>query len=104
VLDEAGNAVAGFEQPLINIEFNRMPPGDESVFIVYAEGSGVSAYGTPTKFKYIVTNQARNGQARDGLLRTSSLKPGNYIIKIHAQDYAGNAATGPATELAVTIK
>jgi hypothetical protein len=104
VLDEGGNAVAGFEQPLINIEFNRMPPGDESVFIVYAEGSGVSAYGTPTKFKYIVTNQARNGQARDGLLRTSSLKPGNYIIKIHAQDYAGNAATGPATELAVTIR
>jgi hypothetical protein len=104
VFDERGNAVAGFEQPIINIEFNRMPPGDESVFIVYAEGSGVSAYGTPTKFKYIVTNQARDGRARDGLLRTSALGPGNYIIRIHAQDYAGNTATGPATELAVTVK
>jgi hypothetical protein len=104
VLDERGTPVAGFEQPLINIEFNRMPPGDESVFIVYAEGSGVSAYGTPTKFKYVVTNRARDGQARDGLLRTSALAPGNYILRVHAQDHAGNTATGPATELAVTVK
>ncbi|HEY7914280.1 MAG TPA: NHL repeat-containing protein [Blastocatellia bacterium] len=104
VLDEAGNAVAGFEQPIINIEFNRLPPGDEPVFIVYAEGSGVSAYGTPTKFKYIVTNWVRDGRARDGLLRTSALAPGNYIIRAHAEDHAGNTATGPATELAVTIR
>ncbi len=104
VLDEARNPVPGFEQPLINIEFNRMPPGDESVFIVYAEGSGVSAYGTPTKFKYVVTNQARDGQARDGLLRTAAIAPGKYIIKIIAQDYAGNTATGPLTELPVIIK
>jgi hypothetical protein len=63
----------------------------------------VSAYGTPTKFKYIVTNRVRDGQARDGLLRTSQLGPGNYIIRIAASDYAGNRASGKAAELAITV-
>ena len=88
---------------MINIEFNRMPPEDSSVFRVYAVGSGVSAYGTPTKFKYIVTNRVRDGEALDGFLRTSSLAAGNYIIKIIAEDYAGNRASGKATELSIVI-
>src|SRR6185503_20489029 len=77
LLKEDGSAVAGFAQPLMNIEFNRLPPDDSSVLTVYAAGSGVSAYGTPTKFKYIVTNRVRDGEARDGLLRASALAPGN---------------------------
>ncbi|HXG92337.1 MAG TPA: NHL repeat-containing protein [Blastocatellia bacterium] len=104
VLKEDGTAAAGFEQPLINIEFNRLPPDDESVRVVYADGSGVSAYGTPTKFKYIVTNRVRDGEAREGVLRTAALGPGNYTIKILASDYAGNAAMGKATELAITVE
>jgi sugar lactone lactonase YvrE len=98
-----GTAVAGFEQPLVNVEFNRLPPGDESVFLVYGAGSGVSAYGTPTKFKYIVTNRVRDGEARDGLLRTSGIAPGDYIIKAIAEDRAGNRASGKSTELPITI-
>ena len=94
----------GFEQPLVNIEFNRVPPEDSSVFKVYGSGSGVSAYGTPTKFRYIITNRVRNGEARYGLLRSSSLAPGNYVIKVIAEDYAGNRASGASTELAVTFK
>jgi sugar lactone lactonase YvrE len=104
LLKEDGAAVKGFEQPLANIEFNRLPPDDSSVFSVYAEGSGVSAYGTPTKFKYIVTNRVRDGQARDGLLRTSALAPGNYIIRVMAEDFSGNRASGKSTELPVTIQ
>jgi hypothetical protein len=73
LLNEDGSPVQGFEQPLINIEFNRLPADDAAVRKVYAEGSGVSAYGTPTKFKYIVTNRVRDGVARQGLLRTSQL-------------------------------
>ena len=104
LLDDGGRAVRGFEAPLVNMEFNRMPPGDESVFLIYGPGSGVSAYGTPTKFKYIATNRARNGRARDGFLRTQSLTPGNYIIKALAEDYAGNRATGGSTELKITVE
>ncbi|HTF37029.1 MAG TPA: NHL repeat-containing protein [Blastocatellia bacterium] len=104
LLYEDGTAVKRFEQPLINIEFNRLPAEDSSVFKVYAPGSGVSAYGTPTKFRYIVTNRVRDGEAREGFLRTSNLKPGNYTIKIIAEDYAGNRGSGPSTQLAITVK
>ena len=89
---------------MINIEFNRLPPGDEAVTVVYAEGSGVSAYGTPTKFRYIVTNRVRDGEAREGFLRTSALAPGNYKLKVIAEDYSGNRASGKASELPFAIK
>lgn len=104
LLDANANPAKGFEQPMINIEFNRLPADDSSVFKVYAAGSGVSAYGTPTKFKHIATNRVRDGEVRDGLLRTSDLAPGNYVIRVIAEDHAGNRASGPSTELAVTIK
>jgi sugar lactone lactonase YvrE len=104
LLREDGSPVAGFEQPLVNIEFNRLPPSDEDVTKAYAVGSGVSAYGTPTKFRYIVTNRVRDGQARVGVLRTSQLAHGNYLIRILAEDYAGNRASGRATELAITVQ
>jgi len=104
LIDTKGNAVRGFEQPLMNIEFNRLPWNESSVFYAYAPGSGVSAYGTPTKFRYIVTNRVRDGEAMNGLLRTSSLAPGDYTIRVIAEDYARNRATGPLTELAITVK
>lgn len=103
LLKEDGSPVPGFEQPLVNIEFNRLPPDDEDVNVVYAIGSGVSAYGTPTKFKYVVTNRVRDAEARQGLLRTSGLAPGNYLIRVLAEDFAGNRASGPATELPIVI-
>ena len=104
VLRSDGVPVEGFEQPLMNIEFSRLPPEGSSVFRAYASGSGVSAYGTPTKFRYIVTNRVRDGEAIYGLLRTSSLASGNYIIRVVAEDYAGNRASGPSTELAVRVE
>jgi streptogramin lyase len=104
LLDGKGSPVAGFEQPLMNIEFNRLPWDGASVFYAYAAGSGVSAYGTPTKFRYIVTNRVRDGEAIDGFLRTSLLAPGDYIIHVIAEDYAGNRATGKSTELAITVR
>lgn len=103
LFNEDGTPAKGFEQPAFNIEFNRVPPENSSVFKVYAVGSGVSAYGTPTKFKYIATNRVRDGEALDGFLRTSSLADGNYTIKIIAEDYAGNRALGKTTELPIVI-
>jgi sugar lactone lactonase YvrE len=103
VLNEDGTPATGFDQPLINIQFDRLPPDDSSVLEVYASGSGVSAYGTPTEFKYMVTNRVRDGEARSGLLRTSKLQPGNYLIRIIADDYAGNRASGASSQMAVTV-
>jgi sugar lactone lactonase YvrE len=103
VVNEDGTPAPGFEQPLINIQFDRLPPDDSSVLKVYAAGSGVSAYGTPTEFKYIVTNRVRDGEAREGLLRTSKLQTGNYLIKILAEDYEGNRASNAAAEIAVSV-
>jgi hypothetical protein len=88
---------------MINIEFNRLPPDDSSVFVAYAEGSGVSAYGGATRFRLVVTNRVRDGQAVDGVLRTSDLLDGNYTLRIVAEDYAGNRASGKATELQITV-
>jgi sugar lactone lactonase YvrE len=104
ILNEDGTPAKGFEEPLINIEFDRLPFDNEAIFLVYAPGSGVSAYGTPTKFKYIVTNRVRGGAARDGLLRAPLLAPGNYILKVIAEDYAGNRASGRSTELPITVE
>ncbi|HYV05227.1 MAG TPA: NHL repeat-containing protein, partial [Blastocatellia bacterium] len=103
LLNEDRTPAKGFEQPVINIEFNRLPPDDSAVFTLYAEGSGVSAYGTPTMFKYIATNRVRDGAVMDGLLRSGSLPSGNYIVKVIAEDYAGNRASGITTELPITI-
>jgi sugar lactone lactonase YvrE len=104
LLREDGTPAAGFEAPLINIDFDRLPPGDESVLLVYAEGSGVSAYGTPTRFRYIVTNVVRDGTAREGILTVSGSPPGRYVLKAIAEDFAGNRATGPTTELPVIVR
>ena len=98
-----GGSVLGFEEPLINIDFSRLPPEDDAVFVAYAEGSGVSAYGGPTRFKYIVTNLIKDGEARDGFLQTSALAEGDYIIRVIAEDQAGNRAQGESTELLISI-
>ncbi|MFY9607595.1 MAG: NHL repeat-containing protein [Blastocatellia bacterium] len=103
LLNEDGTPAEGFEQPFINIEFDRLPPDDSSVSRVFAPGSGVSAYGTPTRFKYIVTNRVRDGEAINGFLRASSLAPGNYLIRVIAEDFTGNRASGNTTELPIII-
>lgn len=104
LLKEDGMPAPGFEESVINIDFHRLPPDNRSVSLVYAPGSGVSAYGTPTKFRYIVTNRVRDGEARDGFLRTSALASGNYVLRIIAEDFLGNRASGASTEIAITIK
>src|SRR5262249_47676715 len=104
VLKGDGEPAVGFEMPIINIEFDRLPAGPESVFLAYAPCSGVSAYGTPTKFRYIVTNILKHGVACEGVLRMSSLAPGDYQVRILAEDFAGNRASGGSTELAISIE
>jgi hypothetical protein len=104
LLKEDGEPAPGFETPIINMVFDRLPAGDKAVFLAYAPGSGVSAYGTPTKFRYIITNVVKHGETREGVLRTSLLAPGNYRIRVVAEDFAGNRASGKESELPVTIE
>ena len=104
ILTEDGEPAAGFETPIITMVFDRLPSSDRAVFLAYAAGSGVSAYGTPTKFRYIITNIMRHGEAKEGTLRTSLLAPGNYRLRVIAEDFAGNRASGRESELAIRIE
>ena len=104
VLAADGAALAGYEAPRMNIEFNRLPPDPESVKVAYADKSGITVYGSAsTRFLYVVTNTVRDGVAAGGTWDPSSLAPGDYIIRIFAADFAGNeAVTG--RDLAITVQ
>ncbi len=94
ILSASGEPVAGFEQPLATLEFNRLPPDQEAVKIAYAEGSGETVHGSAaTRFLYAVTNVVRDGRAETGSWHAAALPRGDYVIRILAADYAGNVAT-----------
>ena len=103
VLGADGAPLPGFEAPLVNIEFNRLPPDEESVKVAYADGSGITVYGSKaTRFLYQVTNTVRDGVARQGSWNPAGLAPGDYTIRIYAADYAGNVALA-GRDLAITV-
>lgn len=88
-----GTPLAGFEQPVVNIEFNQLPPDRESVQVAYARDSGITVYGSArTRFLYVATNVVRDGRAQRGSWNPAPLAAGDYTIRILAADYAGNAA------------
>jgi sugar lactone lactonase YvrE len=93
LLKPDGTPAPGFEQPRINILFNRLPPDRDSTKIAYADQSGITVYGSAsTRFLYEVTNLVRDGHAETGTWDTSQLSPGDYILRIIAADYSGNEA------------
>jgi DNA-binding beta-propeller fold protein YncE len=104
VLNSDGRPAPGFDQPRINIEFDRLTPEDEAVKIAYADSSGITVYGSATtRFLYVVTNVVRDGHAIADIWRASELPPGDYVLRIVAADYAGNEAT-TARDVPVTIE
>jgi sugar lactone lactonase YvrE len=104
LLTADGTPLAGYEQPLVNIEFNRLPPDPESVKLAYAEQSGITVYGSAsTRFLYLVTNTVRDGRAAAGGWDPSTLAPGDYTIRILAADFAGNQALA-GRDLAITVQ
>ncbi len=93
LLNADGSPAAGFEQPRISIEFNRLPADRAATKIVYANESGITVYGNArTRFLYEVTNTVRDGVASTGTWDTSAVPKGDYILRIIAADYSGNAA------------
>lgn len=104
VLRADGTPLAGFGQPLINIEFNKLPPDPESVKLAYADNSGITVYGSArTRFLYVVTNTVRDGVARTGGWDPAALAPGDYLIRIIAADYVGNEALN-GRDLPITVE
>jgi sugar lactone lactonase YvrE len=104
ILAADGTPLPGYEKPLVNIEFNRLPPDRESVQVAYARDSGITVYGSAsTRFLYVVTNVVRDGAAKSGSWNPAALAPGDYVVRIYAADFAGNVAVA-GRDLAVRIE
>ncbi|HEX6975996.1 MAG TPA: hypothetical protein VF147_16430 [Vicinamibacterales bacterium] len=90
VLRADGSTVAGVGAPGA-LTFDRMPLTEKASASVFAPGSGVAVYsGAPTRYLYVATSTLRDGDAREGLLDTSLLPPGNYVVRAVVADFSGN--------------
>jgi DNA-binding beta-propeller fold protein YncE len=104
ILAADGAPVRGFEQPQINLVFDRLPLDREATKLAYAPLSGDTAHSAQqTSFLYVVTNRVRGGQAETGGWRPSDLPPGDYTVRIFAADYAGNIAV-EGRDLPITVR
>jgi sugar lactone lactonase YvrE len=104
VLKADGTAAPGFEQPRINILFNRLPHDRKATKVAYADESGITVYGSKTtRFLSEVTNTVRDGQVARGVWDTSQLPAGDYVLRIIAADFSGNEAQ-QGRDILVTLK
>jgi sugar lactone lactonase YvrE len=104
ILQADGAPVKGYERPLVNLQFDRMPLDRDAVKIAYAPASGDTVHGAQqTRFLYVVTNRVRDGLAETGGWSPSSLAPGDYTVRILAADYAGNEAVA-GRDLPITVR
>lgn len=93
VLRADGTPLPGFEQPVITQVYDRLPRNPEAVKAVYAPTSGITVYGSAsTQFDYALNNRLRDGRIETGSWRIADLAPGEYLLRIHAADYAGQVA------------
>ena len=91
-LDAAGRPLPGFETPRLTIDFGLMP-SDDAVKLAYAADSGITVHGSKvTRFRYVVTNTVRDGALETGAWLPRDLAAGDYLLRITARDYSGNAA------------
>jgi sugar lactone lactonase YvrE len=103
LLNADGETIPGMEQPLITQQYDRLPRNREAVKLAYAASSGITVHGAAeTRFAYAINNTLRGGKLTPGGWKVGELGPGNYILRISAEDYAGNAATR-GRDLAITV-
>ena len=104
LLKPDGTPAPGFEQPRINILFNRLPPDRDATKVAYAAESGITVYGSAmTRFLYEVTNTVHDGRVAPGVWDTTQLPKGDYVLRIIAADHSGNEAQ-EGRDLLITIK
>ena len=93
VLKTDGTPAPGFEQPNINILFDRLSGNRDAVKVAYADESGITVYGSKTtRFLYEVTNMVLEEHVFRSVWVTSQLPKGDYILRIIAADFSGNEA------------
>jgi sugar lactone lactonase YvrE len=103
VLNRNGTPTPGFEAVLETLRFDRMSADPNAARLVYAPGSGIPFYrGRRTRFLYLVTNTFQHGVASPGSWDTSTLPPGDYVVRAWARDASGNEAIANR-DLPVTI-
>ena len=104
VLRADGTPAPGFEEPRHTITFDRLGLDPDAPRLVYAPGSGIPFYGRrATRFLYSVTNLFANGVATPGIWDPSGLPPGDYTLRVIAEDIRGNAALD-GRDLPITIE
>jgi sugar lactone lactonase YvrE len=103
LLTAKGEPMPGHADPVINMDFERLPDDPDAVKIAYAGDSGITVYGSKTtRMRYELTNRVRDGLAMRDAWDTSELAPGNYILRLVALDFAGNAARS-GRDLPITL-
>ena len=81
-----------------------MPTSPLAAKAAYAPSSGDTVHSDQrTRFLYVVTNVVRHGRVIPGGWNPANLGPGNYTIRIHAADRAGNVAVA-GRDLPITIR
>ena len=104
LLHADGSLVAGFESARITQVYDRLPRERAAVKLLYADSSGITVYGSKaTRFAYAVNNTLRGGLALAGSWKVGDLAPGDYLLRIHAADYAGQVALD-GRDLAITVE
>lgn len=88
-----GRPLPGYEQPRITLRFDRISSDDAATRVAYAADSGITVHGAAvTRFRYVVSNEVRDGQHRVRGCDPAGLAPGNYTLRITARDWSGNEA------------
>jgi sugar lactone lactonase YvrE len=104
LLHADGSPVVGFETARITQVYDRLPRERDAVKLVYADSSGITVYGSKaTRFAYAVNNTLQGGLALAGSWRVDGIAPGEYLLRIHAADYAGQVALA-GRDLAITVE
>lgn len=93
VLRADGSPVPGYEQVRITQTYDQLPKQREAVKVVYSADSGITVYGSKaTRFTYALHSKLAQGEVIPGKWKVADLAPGDYTLRIHAADFAGNTA------------
>ena len=104
LLNAEGEVIPGMEQPVITQLYDRIPRNREAVKLAYMDGSGITVHGNAeTRFAYAINNSLMHGKLTPGAWKVGTLDPGKYMLRITAEDYAGNAAV-KGRDLAITVE
>ncbi|XLZ71744.1 NHL repeat-containing protein [Massilia sp. SR12] len=103
LLQADGRPLPGYEQVRITQTYDQLPKQREAVKVVYSADSGITVYGSKaTRFTYALHSKLAQGEATPGKWKVSDLPPGDYTLRIHAADFAGNTAQA-GRDLPLTI-